>query len=233
MKYYTTHTIAKPETLQDIAAQKLGDVTRWVELKDLNDLVYPYIVGTDAEKEANPEHLMTWGDVLKLPTINPINAYDLNYYADRRAEEGYDASFGMDMAVDFLPNGSSDNFAYLPGQQHPWSDIGVVKGIANLKQSLELRLMTRKGSNLYHPNYGSYLLDMIGEKLNEDLVARIRIEIVRTVKTDRRVDTAAVNKWLVPDGKSFYGEIEVQPRDRDVQFQIFISLANSGQITFG
>lgn len=232
MKYYSTHTIEKPETLQDIAVQQLGDISRWVELKDLNDLVYPYIVPTNEQKAANPEHLMTWGDVLKLPTTNSINVADLNYYSDKRAEERYDASLGMDIALSFLPENSSDNFAYMPSQ-YPSADLKVVSGIANLKQSLELRLMTRKGSNPYHPNYGSTLLDLIGEKLNPDTIVRIRIEIVRTVKTDNRVEEARLNEWVVPDGKSFYGQIDVKPRDEDDQFQIFVNLANTGQLIFG
>lgn len=231
MAYKVTHVIQRGETLQDIATQQLHDVTRWVELKDLNNLVYPYIVDTNEEKIKDPEHLLTWGDLIALPTDNTLDRIDVNQYSKLEVQEKYDIAMGMDLGLDFLDDNAEDNEAFLTPNKGE-TDLKVRSGLDNLRQSLRLRLMTRYGSLPYHPNYGTHLLDFVGEKMNPDTVQRIRIELVRTVKTDSRVQEASVDNWKVPDGRNFFGEITVVPRGTKDEFQLFIQLANTGIIGF-
>ena len=234
MALYKTHVITKGETVQDIATQQLGDVTRWTELVTLNNLVYPYIVATNKEHIKDIDHLLTIGDRIKLPIENSINQMDINQYSKPEIEEIYDISMGMDIAVQVHPDysrGAIDELAYMyPDKKH--QDLAKVSGIANLRQSLQMRLMTQYGTLPYHPTYGTHLLEMIGEKLNDDLVERIKIEILRTIKTDTRVSDAKINQYQA-NGNSFFAQVEITPRDETDEFNLFVDLANTGQIRFG
>ena len=44
MSIYCKHVISQGETLQEIAHYELGDMSKWTDIRDINDLEYPYIV---------------------------------------------------------------------------------------------------------------------------------------------------------------------------------------------
>lgn len=234
MAFYKTHVIRANETLQDIATQQLGDVTRWYELVNLNDLVYPYIVKTNKERLINIDHLLTIGDKIKLPEENSIDQMDIDQYSKKETNDVYDMSMGMDIAVKVHPDysgGAIDELAYMyPDKKN--RDVASVSGVNNLRQSLQMRLMTQYGTLPYHPKYGTKLLSMIGEKLNDDTVERLKIEILRTIKTDTRVASAEVQQYTA-NGDRFYCLVAIMPKDITTEFNLFVDLANTGQIRFG
>lgn len=233
MAFYKTHVIRAGETLQDIATQQLNDVSRWYELVTLNNLVYPYIVPTNKDRIKDIDHLLTVGDRIKLPEENSISQMDINKYSKSEIKDIYDMSMGMDIAVNIHPdysNGSIDELAYMyPNKSH--NDLAKVSGIDNLKQSIQMRLMTQYGTLPYHPNYGTHLLSIIGDKMNNDTISRIKIEIIRTIKTDVRVKDAKIAQY-VTDGDSFTCSVEVTPMDANDEFNMFVDLANTGQMRF-
>ena len=53
MSIYCKHVISQGETLQEIAHYELGDMSKWTDIRDINDLEYPYIVETPEEKLKN------------------------------------------------------------------------------------------------------------------------------------------------------------------------------------
>jgi phage baseplate assembly protein W len=49
--------------------------------------------------------------------------------------------------------------------------------------------MTERGTLLLHPDYGSNLLKMIGEKYYDGWEQKVMVEIVKTMLSDPRVDS--------------------------------------------
>ena len=102
MSIYNKYPIHQGDTLQKIAFYKLGDMSKWTDIRDINNLEYPYIVNTPEEKLTNINHLLSVGDYIYLPeyqrdvnkeTINnlQVNSYD--------KEQMYDTVLGRDLEV--------------------------------------------------------------------------------------------------------------------------------------
>jgi len=68
-------------------------------------------------------------------------------------------------------------------------DLGAVAGRENLGQALILRLLTQKGAltGLGHPDYGSRLVELIGELNNETSRNLARLYIIEAVSQEPRV----------------------------------------------
>lgn len=230
MAYYKTHVIAADETIQDIATHELGDITVWTKIVALNNLYYPYIVATREAKLANPEHLLTVGDVIKLPSLNLVTALNPNTLDLAGRTDAYDMAMGMDLGLTIEHGrGLDDSIAYLT-LDHTQGDLTTVKGEANLRQSIKMRMLTRYGSLPYHPNYGSHILDFIGQLVNDDTVALLKLEIERTAKTDKRVATATVSDLEVPDGRRFFAVLKITPIGEDEAFEMFLENAQNGEV---
>ena len=231
MAYQRTHVISADETIQDIATQQLQDISRWTEIVELNDLVYPYIVSAK-DKLKNPEHLMAIGDIIKLPSINSIRDLSVDTMEPDGKKIAYDTSLGMDLGL-IIENstGLDDNIAYLT-EEEDRSDIKTVKGLYNLKQSITMRIFTRIGTLPYHPNYGSHIYDYIGKPLNPDTVALLKIELARATKTDGRVKKASVSEFYA-DGNSFFAVLEITPLGETESFEMFVEKAQNGNVRMG
>ena len=67
MTVYKHYVIQQGDTIQNIAFKLYRDMSRWYDLVELNDLKYPYIVGSPDQALKDPEHLKCWGDRLLLP----------------------------------------------------------------------------------------------------------------------------------------------------------------------
>jgi phage baseplate assembly protein W len=69
------------------------------------------------------------------------------------------------------------------------SDVGAVEGRANLAQALVLRLLTAQGSlrELGHPEYGSRLVELIGQLNNETTRNLARLFTIQAVRQEARV----------------------------------------------
>jgi phage baseplate assembly protein W len=80
-------------------------------------------------------------------------------------------------------------------------DISTIKGIPNLSQSIKNRLSSPLGtSNLLHPDYGTLLLEYIGEPATPELVTVLKEEVIRTCKADQRVDSILAIGLATQDG---------------------------------
>jgi hypothetical protein len=69
------------------------------------------------------------------------------------------------------------------------TDLGAVGGRENLGQALILRLLTQKGAltPLGHPEYGSRLVELIGELNNDTSRNLARLYTIEAVAQERRV----------------------------------------------
>lgn len=233
MSLYRKYLIKQGDTIQNVAFIMLNDIDRWTDLVTLNDLEYPYIVKTNEERIKNPEHLRTVGDTLLIPndnaTIEDIEKRNLTLANKGKiANDYYDMTMGMDLYLD-VSNGNRREFI---GQlvNDNKNDIEVVKGIDNLRQSLLLRLLTRKGTLYRHPEYGSTIPNILGKTIGETTLQDVVIEFKRCMTTDERVSKVTVTDSEVT-GDSIYLEAEIVPLSKEDAFSLFIYRAEDGKIT--
>jgi hypothetical protein len=78
-------------------------------------------------------------------------------------------------------------------------DLGLQSGMANLTQSLIVRVMTERGelAPLGHPNYGSRHHQLIGEPNTESNRNLVKLYIIECIKQEPRI-TAIVQIAVVP-----------------------------------
>jgi phage baseplate assembly protein W len=190
---FIQHIVREGDTMQGIAQQRLGDMSRWVELTQFNSLQYPYIVDSIDEKMENPEHLLTVGDIVLVKVEEDPQAdliQELRRANDFDQEELYALALGKDLDILPLPIGLTDPGRDTEALEMKGDNTGklkTVRGIENLKQSLYIRLTTPKGSYVGHPTYGSRLHEYLGLKNTEENASLIDLEIERTLRTDSRV----------------------------------------------
>ena len=231
MARYKKHTIRQGDTLQSIAQLTMDSVARWVEIVKYNNLRYPYIVSDPALKLKDVEHLVTWGDQIIIPIEVDISDTEVNKLNRRDQDYILSLTFGRDL--DMTSNvayynryGTSDEVL---GLTHNFAgDIETVQGIDNLRQALTARLLTRKGSLLLHPDYGSNLHELFG-KADEVSMKLIEIEVCRVVQTDSRVTNCTlVDAYIERD--NYYGNYRVEVQSLQESFELLVQGDNQGQI---
>lgn len=230
MGYYKTYLIHEDETLQSIAFKKLGDTSKWGTLVTLNDLQYPYIVATNQQKLTNPEHLKTIGDTIYLPTTNEIESIIADNMGAFTKNTIYDITLGMDLELKIDADSAIEE-AIGEVVANSSGDLTVVSGIENLKQSLFMRIMTRKGTLLNHANYGSRFPDYIGSIESDAQLKRAVTELNRTITTDSRVSSATVSTAEILKDGTIFLEVDITPISFDTAFNLFIVRSNSGEVS--
>jgi phage baseplate assembly protein W len=68
-----------------------------------------------------------------------------------------------------------------------YGDLEITSGIDSIRQDLFNKMLTPYGSLAYHPEYGSNLLKIIGNRKDVNWSDKAVIEIRRVLKTDNRV----------------------------------------------
>lgn len=233
MSAYKHYVIQEGDTIQTIAFKLYQDMEQWHTLVNLNHLEYPYIVDTPQEKMGNPEHLLTRGDRMLLPndqdtwqraSENKIIESNTAHYQPVY----YDTVLGMDLALNVNTDGHMDEaFGILDSDGH---QPNTVVGIQNLKQSLILRILTRKGTLLFHPEYGSLLPDMLGKQMNRQLLMDAKNELRRTLTSDPRVKNATVTSAKM-SYTSMFLTADITPIGSDKIFNLYLYQSENGEIS--
>lgn len=232
MARYKTHTIMQGETIQGIAQKETGDVSNWVSIVQHNNLVYPYIVSTIAEKKKNMEHLVVVGDKLIIPIqrdlLEDINP---NTLSKRDQEFILSIALGRDLDMtteskDINKYGTSNEILELRGNGN--GDIATVWGVENVKQATITRLCTPKGSLILHPEYGSELYNLFGKATIEQMQL-IAVEIIRTVLMDTRITSCTLRTHSIT-GDVYTGTYKATIQDLDKSFQILVEGDKNGNI---
>lgn len=235
MANYKRHVISYGETLQSIAQDELGDMTQWYSIAQLNNLRYPYIVDTVAQKNAS-SNLLTIGDVILINLPDNIAQSDL--VASLATMPMYDQdeliALALGKDIDIMPITSGVNVA--PGLSFQTLEmkgvngkLKLVKGLDNLRQSLFIRLMTPKGSYLGHPEYGSNLDMYIGMKNTEENAQLIDLEIQRTIWTDGRVTNVIFNGHTIT-GNSYTASFTVYTMNTEQAFEFVVNAQANGPV---
>lgn len=122
------------DTLQLVAARELDDASRWVDIANLNGLVYPFI-----SEESGPG-VAGYGDTILVPAPTAMAS----------STTDPDLVFEADVA---LVGGRIDAVD---------GDISLVSGLANFKQAIKHRLEVEQGDLVFHLDYGNKARRLIG-----------------------------------------------------------------------
>ena len=208
---FKKHVVQHEETMQAIAQRYYGDVSYWIDLVEHNNLKYPYIVETDEEKMQDPERLASTGDTIIIPIESDLTDVSAKEINSRDKDVLVELALGRDLNITadekyFNEHGTSDNI--LAFSTNGNGDLETVKGIDNMKQQLQARLLTPRGSLMLHPNYGSDLHNLFGLNIPEQATL-IEMEVLRTLTSDNRVKSANLIDWKI-QGNVYSGQFSVE-----------------------
>ena len=208
---FKKHVVQYEETMQAIAQRYYGDVSYWIDLVEHNNLKYPYLVETDEEKMQDPERLASTGDTIIIPIESDLTDVSAKEINSRDKDVLVELALGRDLNITadekyFNEHGTSDNI--LAFSTDGTGDLDTVKGIDNMKQQLQARLLTPRGSLMLHPNYGSDLHNLFGLNIPEQATL-IEMEVLRTLTSDNRVKSANLIDWKI-QGNVYSGQFSVE-----------------------
>ncbi|WFG33820.1 hypothetical protein YN120080_103 [Staphylococcus phage vB_SauM_JDYN] len=208
---FKKHVVQYEETMQAIAQRYYGDVSYWIDLVEHNNLKYPYLVETDEEKMQDPERLASTGDTIIIPIESDLTDVSAKEINSRDKDVLVELALGRDLNITadekyFNEHGTSDNI--LAFSTNGNGDLDTVKGIDNMKQQLQARLLTPRGSLMLHPNYGSDLHNLFGLNIPEQATL-IEMEVLRTLTSDNRVKSANLVDWKI-QGNVYSGQFSVE-----------------------
>lgn len=235
MVKFRRYIISQGDTIQSIAQYALGDMNRWVELAEFNNLRHPYIVDTVEEKLKNPDHLVTIGDTLLLRLSHDEQAQlitDVSHATRYDQEEIYALALGKDLDIMPRPQvfgGEGQDYEILEMKGDERGSLKTVRGIENLKQALFIRLITPRGGYLGHPNYGSYVHKYLGRKNTEENAALLNLEIERTLRSDGRVTHVELKDYLI-SGRRYVVSFMITAIGLEEAFEFAITAQEDGPI---
>ena len=214
--------------MQSIAQYYYNDVGAWIDLIEHNNLKYPYIVDDELVKNKDPQRLVTIGDTIIIPTEETLSDVVLQDISSKDIDALLELSFGRDLNITrdesyFNEYGSSDEILGFSGTT---GDLDTVTGIANIKQQLQTRLLTPRGSLMLHPNYGSDLHELFGKNIPEQAVL-IDMEVCRTLLSDGRVQSANNVDWKI-EGNEYSGTYSVELKSVEESIRLVLEADESG-----
>ena len=222
------HVIQYGDTMQSIAQYYYNDVGAWIDLIEHNNLKYPYIVDDELVKNKDPQRLVTIGDTIIIPTEETLSDVVLQDISSKDIDALLELSFGRDLNITrdesyFNEYGTSDDILGFSGTT---GDLDTVTGIANIKQQLQTRLLTPRGSLMLHPNYGSDLHELFGKNIPEQAVL-IDMEVCRTLLSDGRVQSANNIDWKI-EGNEYSGTYSVELKSVEESIKLVLEADESG-----
>lgn len=222
------HVIQYGDTMQSIAQYYYNDVGAWIDLIEHNNLKYPYIVDDELVKNKDPQRLVTIGDTIIIPTEETLSDVVLQDISSKDRDALLELSFGRDLNITrdesyFNEYGTSDEILGFSGTT---GDLDTVTGIANIKQQLQTRLLTPRGSLMLHPNYGSDLHELFGKNIPEQAVL-IDMEVCRTLLSDGRVQSANNVDWKI-EGNEYSGTYSVELKSVEESIRLVLEADESG-----
>ena len=222
------HVIQYGDTMQSIAQYYYNDVGAWIDLIEHNNLKYPYIVDDELVKNKDPQRLVTIWDTIIIPTEETLSDVVLQDISSKDRDALLELSFGRDLNITrdesyFNEYGTSDEILGFSGTT---GDLDTVTGIANIKQQLQTRLLTPRGSLMLHPNYGSDLHELFGKNIPEQAVL-IDMEVCRTLLSDGRVQSANNVDWKI-EGNEYSGTYSVELKSVEESIRLVLEADESG-----
>lgn len=225
---FKKYTIKQGDTLQLIAQNELGDLSRWPELASYNSLSYPYIVNSGSRDS----RIRSAGEEITIPLdadLSTLNVDGINA-TDSKTITAY--ALGVDLSLmsesdNFIQRGTTDELVSLSAGG---KGIHTVGGYDNLKQALLMRLNTQKGSLPLHPEYGIDLSQIIGKRNSVATVNKLKVMVEQSLRYDGRVGSASVTAYKV-SGEEVTLSATVTPIGFEEQLSLLVNMDNIGNFT--
>ena len=227
---YKKYVISQGDTLQSIVQGILGDASQWYDIATYNSLIYPYINRLEVP-EYNIEGVAQVGDTILIPIPEGNSSYsiDEDTLTPQQKNSITTVALGSDLSViqytgDIEGRGSTDELVHLSASSGTLNRVG---GYDNLTQSLLLRLNTPKGSLILHPEYGSTIGSILGQRNTEATVNKILVNVEKTIRQDTRVSNVSVTATYV-DEEVVTLNVKVTPVSFDDQISIYLDATSDG-----
>ena len=179
---YSTHVVQSGDSLQRLAI--LYGIDDWREIAYFNKLDPPYI--SNEVINTYPGNVAHVGTILYIPTYDYATSPKIDGISQELIEQqAYGCDLDIYTATD--DNGKLKNIETKGECSALDNDLRLVKGIENLKQSLQIRLSTEKGSLMLHPEFGSNLGNMCGLKGSTENLTKMLLEAQECLLSDFRV----------------------------------------------
>jgi len=194
------------DTLQAIAAKRLGRADKWLDLAILNDLKSPFIT-----ENKLPQTLQTGSKIVipvDTPTVNPdvITGSGVKVGSSQMEEHlGQDFEMIQTKRANGRPSGQ---FGWAIDTAGGSIDVRKVKGVANYAQALEMRFRTENGFNILYPAIG--LPRLVGQRGFRDRLASANFAARQQLLADKRTDRVLSFQFRVVKDTVFI-EADVQP----------------------
>lgn len=224
MARYRKHIISRGDTMQSIAQKYAGRTDYWKKIVEYNDLKYPYLVDTTKERQDRPENVLTIGDTIIIPIEQNILDVESSSLGNRDKDLVTKLSLGVDLSGTggdkrYQQHGTRDEVFELTGDGK--GDIALAAGVENIRQAVIARLITRRGSLINNPNYGSELETLLGKPVNSMTLKLVDDEIVRTIKKDGRIsEVIKVDSNI--NNEVYSGEFEAYIYSIDEMFRLVV-----------
>lgn len=227
---YKKYVISQGDTIQSIVQGVLGDASKWYDIATYNGLVYPYINRLELP-EYDVDNVAQVGDTLLVPVPDNSDSYTIDEdtltYQQRNNVTA--VALGSDLNVtsytgDIEGRGSTNELVYLSASS---GTLSRVEGYQNLTQALLLRLNTPQGSLILHPEYGSTLGTLLGQRNTEATVNKIVVNVEKTIRQDTRVSNVSVSAAYVDD-ETVTLNVIVTPVSFDEQIAIYLNATSDG-----
>lgn len=211
MKGIVTHEISPGDSLQKIA--RLYGVEDWREIALINNLRSPYINSVFLSEDYKDDpRVAKVGSVILIPYKNSARTIDV-----REVET---ATYGIDI----------DLYQGQPARTHEEGapsetgrDIRLAGGLENLSQQLKIRLATKEGAILKHPDFGSRLHLYRGKLNTLENQNKVRFEVLRCLNSDFRIQKVE-NIELITDQGNYYVRGKIYPIEPGKPFELLYFL---------
>lgn len=177
MKILDYYTIKQGDTIHSISQTVYGSVGQVMEIITANDLEYPFVGPLEGDGKPG---IKVPGDII----IIPQEIGDEPGMLDTVDESSIN---GSDILLDFGDSGSLDTYYYKDILSDRNGDIQTISKEGSLKQDLIHKLITRPGTLVCHPDWGSNFLTVIGNKSLYGWEEKASIELERCFRSDDRV----------------------------------------------
>jgi len=210
---WTSYVVEAGDTLESIAARKLGTATRWYELAVCAGLKAPFISDSGLPGTAGV------GDTIRVPAYTSAKKTGtLSALQGASPLELYGADIKL-----YETNGSEPGNPMVDIKIDPATgrDVAVIGAIPNLVQACQMRLWTEQGTQLLDPSYGTPFV--VGYPSEGSTIVALRQAVRSGLTGDSRIDRIQ-SMIVVAEGDMLDVEADVIPVGIDTVVKVGVSL---------
>jgi len=191
-------SVPRGVSLRTFAVQQMGSAGMWKDIAMLNGLSAPYI-----SESGDGVSVLRPGDTILIPVVPESSGDENQIYPSSDATKTDAKRYGRDLLI------SLDTKDFKVDNR---GDLDVVEGLDNLRQAGHIKLFTRPGDLVLHPNFG--FEPSAGDGLAIDTLARQHLQLRETLLSDSRIASIA-SMSMKAKGDVLQVKILAVPKDMD------------------